>query len=320
MIKCWPQCPSIELNKQVAYLFSRTRYKFFGNLLNRTSNALYIDLLDNDHKNQLFSIVLIELEILILDIVELDLSINSIKLLNYKILYDITQKSLNRFLPKTIYNINLHNCHSSYLHMVFTEHRLLLEYVLIYFVYGTSEISHNIFVFDNRKTPIKHVSVLFENLIVQISNLVVCTVFESIGTLYNITSFIKNYSLCNSSYFSTRSIALFRNTLVFQTFIRLYIDQPRAIYSSRYKVWLIGSKGLVSKYIYISRLDDLSTLSKVQLVVLYLIELQDIIIPQIEKFVLALSKIVLYILINLLGNSAILCVRSVIVGINNIQK
>nr|YP_010904190.1 hypothetical protein REQ04_pgp186 [Catenella fusiformis]WCH57441.1 hypothetical protein [Catenella fusiformis] len=321
MIKFWPRYQSLELNKQVAYLFSHTRQKFLGNLLNKTNENLYIDLLDNNNKKQLFSIVLLELEILILDIVELDLNINNIKLLNYKILYDFIQKSLNRFLSKTVsYNITLKEFNSVYIHIVFAEHRLLLEYVLIYLIYGTSDISNNIFVFDDKNTPVKHVSVLFENLVIQVSDLVVCSILESLGSLYSIATFIKGCYLSNSSYFPVRSIALFRNTLIFQNFIRLYFGQPKAIYSSRYKVWLMSSSGLISKYIYTSRLDDLSTLSTIQLVILYLIELQDIIIPQIEKFLLMLSKIFMYILINLLGNSAILCIRSVIVSINNVQK
>lgn len=322
MIKFWPQYQSLELNKQVAYLFSNTRQKFFGNLLNNTNENLYLDLLDNNNKKQLFSVVLVELEILILDIVELDLSVNNINLLNYKILYDLVQKSLNRFLSKATcyHNIILKEPKPIYIQIVFAERRLLLEYVLVYLIYGSSSTLSKVFAFDDKNTPLKHVLVLFENLIVQISDLVVCTILESVGSLYNVASFIKNYSLSNSSYFSIRSIALLRNTLIFQNFMRLYFGQPRAIYGSRYKVWLISSNGLISKYIYTSRLNDLSNLSKLQLIILYLIEFQDIIIPQIEKLFLAFSKIFMYILINLLGNSVVLCIRSFIVVISSNQK
>nr|QVY57914.1 hypothetical protein [Betaphycus gelatinus] len=323
MIKYWPQDQSFELNKQVANLFSDTRQKFSYNLLNKTNDNLYLDLLDNFNKKKLFTIVLIELEIVLLDIIELNLSIEMIQLLSYKILYDILQKSVKRFSnkAKSIYkNIDSSNCKSNYLHITLSEYKLLLEYLLIYLVYGTSKIRKNIFVFDNNNTPNQHVSILFENLVIQISDLVICMIIESMQSLSKIISFIKNYALCNSSYISFRSIALFRNNLVLQNFIRFYINQPKAIYSSRYKVWLLSSHGLVSKYIYISRLDDISSLSTTQLLSLFLIEIQDLIIVKLEKFLLIVIKLFIYILTNLLSNSIIFCIRSIVVSINNISK
>nr|QVY58118.1 hypothetical protein [Eucheuma denticulatum] len=323
MIKYWPQNQSFELNKQVANLFSNTRQKFSYNLFNKTNDNLYLDLLDNLHKKQLFTIVLIEVEIVLLDIIELDVSIEMIQLLSYKILYDIIQKSVKRFYNKTesIYkNIDSTNCKSYYLQITLSEYKWLLECLLIYLIYGTSQIKKNIFVFDNTHTPSQHVSILFENLVIQISDLVICIIVESIQSLSNIIFFIRDYGLCNSSYVSFRSIALFRNNLILQNFIRFYINQPKAIYSSRYKVWLLSSDGLVSKYIYISRLEDISSLSTIQLVSLFLIEIQDLIIVKLEKFLLVLTKLFIYILINLLSNSIIFCIRSIVVSINNISK
>nr|QVY58322.1 hypothetical protein [Kappaphycus striatus] len=323
MIQYWPRHQSFELNKQVADLFSNTRQKFSYNLFNTTNDNLYLDLLDNFNKKQLFIIVLIELEIVLLDIIELDLSIEMIQLLSYKILHDIVQKSVKRFSRKadSIYkNIDLDNCKSNYLQIILSEYKLLLEYLLIYLIYGTSKIKKSIFVFDNNSTPNLHVSILFENLVIQISDLVICIIIESMQSLSNIIFFVKNYLLCNSSYISFRSIALFRNNLIVQNFIRFYISQPKAIYSSRYKVWLLSANGLVSKYIYISRLDDISSLSTIQLISLFLIEIQDLIIMKFEKFLLIVIKLFIYVLINLLSNSIIFCIRSIVVSINNISK
>nr|QCI06133.1 hypothetical protein [Dicranema revolutum] len=321
MIRYWPQDPGIELNTQVANLFVNTRQKLYGNLLNKTSCDLYIDLLDNNNTRKLFSIVLIELETLILDVIELDITIDNIKLLNYKILYDLIKKILNRFLFKEISsNIDFRSYNSSYIQMLFNEHRLLVEYILIYLIYGSSKINHDIFAFHYSNTPMNHVAILFENFIIQISDLVICILLESLGSLYSIVTFITNYSICNLTYSSIRSIALFRNKLIAQGFIRLYIIQPKTIYSSRYKVWLLSSNGLVTRYIHVFRLDDLFRLSTIQLVVLYLIEIQDLIIPQVEKFIFVIIKLCLFLLINFLGNSIIFFIRSTLMIIKKIKN
>ena len=100
----------------------------------------------------------------------------------------------------------------------------------------------------------------------------------------------------------------------------VYIQKPKEIYSSRYKVWLISSQGLVAKYIAITRLDDCTQLSNIQLVFILFLEIQDIIIPKIEKLLLILSKIIIYIFINFLGNSIIFCIRTILSGIYKINK
>ena len=322
MIIYWPHKQGVNLNSEVANLFFYTRQKFSNNLINHTSYNLYIYILDNSVRGQLFSIVLTELEILILDIVELDLSIQNIKLLNCKILYDLVQQSLKHFLLKLDDSADIAVKYKSrnYLDLILSDHKITLEYLLIYVIFGSSFISKQSFVFDELYTPREHVAVLLENLVIQISDLVVFTIFDNMQSLAKISSFIQKNSLCNTSYLSIRSLALFRNNLVIQKIIYLYIQKPKEIYSSRYKIWLISNKGLVCKYISVLRLEDLSKLSNIQLILVLFIEIQDILIPQIEKLLLIFSKVILYIFINFLGNSIIFCIRTILSGIHSINK
>lgn len=314
MIKYWPNKQGIDLNNEVAYLFFSTRQKFSYNLVNKANDILYIDLLDNKNRDKLFCVVLLELEILLLDITELDLSVKNIKILNYKILYDLIKKSLKHFISQmnSITYISLENKDSNYLQVILSEHKLLLENLLIYLVFGSSYIDYNMFVFDNINTPKQHVSILLENLIIQISDLVIFIIFDRLKSLSQISSFLKNNKLCNSSYVTIRSIACFRNNLILQNLKHLYFSQPKAVYSSRYKVWLISSSGLVSKYISIVRLDDLSNLLPIQSLFVFFIEIQDVLIPYTEKLLLILSKVTIYILINVLANSIIFCIRALV--------
>nr|YP_010199312.1 hypothetical protein LK036_pgp195 [Gracilariopsis tenuifrons]UAD89170.1 hypothetical protein [Gracilariopsis tenuifrons] len=324
MLKYWPCKQGMYLNHEVAHLFAYVKQKFNRNLSNQTNDSLYIDILNNSVKNKLFSIVLVELEILILDLIELNLSIKTIKRLNCKILYDLIQKSVAHFLVEFhIHNypiILIKGQKYSYLKIILIEYKWLLESLLIYLIFGSMYIDNNIFAFDSQHTPIKHVAILLENLVIQVSNLVTFMILENLKSLSNIVIFLKSNKLCNVSFISIRSLAVFRNSLICQNWIYLYLIQPKYIYSSRYKVWLISSKGLVTKKIYIHRLHDFIKLSRSKLILVALIELQDLIIPQLEKFLLIFIKLILYIFINVLGNGIVVFIRIIMLGIDNWLK
>nr|YP_009511377.1 hypothetical protein [Gracilariopsis mclachlanii]AXI97254.1 hypothetical protein [Gracilariopsis mclachlanii] len=324
MVKYWPCKQGMSLNHEVAHLFAYIKQKFNGSLSNRTNDNLYIDILNNSVKYRLFSIILVELEILILDLIELNLSIKTIKRLNYKILYDLIQKVVAHFLVEFHVNnypiILIKGQQYSYLQIILAEYKWLLESLLIYLVFGSMYIDDDIFVFDPKYTPVNHIAILLENLVIQVSNLVIFMILENLKSLSNIAIFLKNNQLCNVSYISIRSLAVFRNSLICQNWIYLYIIQPKYIYSSRYKVWLISSKGLVTKYIYVDRLDDFIKLSRPKLILVALIELQDLVIPQFEKFLLIFIKLILYILVNVFGNGIVIFIRIIRLVIDNWLK
>nr|QCI09016.1 hypothetical protein [Inkyuleea mariana] len=318
MKQYWPNEQGTKLNNEVANLFLKTKKKFQYNLSNKTNSYLYIDILNNSSKSHLFNITLKEIEILILDIVEIDLKIKHIQLLNQKILYNLIQKILKHFISILNYNshkvfkLDQYKISYNYLKIILLEHRLLLENLLIYLIFGSSIINQQTFVFNNINTPKEHVSILLENLIITASNLVIFILIENFQSLSKTAYFLIKYKLCNKNYLSNRSLALFKNYLIWQNLIYLYINQPKAIYSARYKIWLISSNGLIARYIYISRLDDFPKLSRIQLVFLFFIEAQDILIPQIEKICLILGRVILYISINVIVNSAIFLIRTLI--------
>lgn len=318
MIKYWPNKESIDLNHAVVNLFITTKKKFIYNLSNNTNYYLYIDLLNNTNKERLFRITLKELEKLILDIIQLNPNKNQLTKLSYKILFNITNKISKKFLylinqDNNIYlsKINNKNIYK-YNYLVAKENNLLINNLLIYFIFGASLIDDKLFIFNKLYTPHKHVQILFENFIIQTSNLTLYYIFHQSSSLSQIIKFIQNNQLSNYSYLSTRSIILFLNNLNWQNIIYKYINQPKAIYSSRYQVWLISNEGIITKYIYTYRLEDIKKMGYTKTFFLCCLEIKDILIPKIEKIIIIIGKYFLYILINLLGNIMILIIRAVI--------
>nr|QCI07806.1 hypothetical protein [Pleonosporium borreri] len=295
IVKYWPQKPSIELNYAVVDLFIKIRQKCTKNLTNNTNYYLYTDILDNNTKCRLFTIILNELEILLLDILELNLTIIDIQTLDYQILCNFIDKNLITFL----YDFNIHNNESLNLKKyaysnILLDKNLLIAPLLIYLLFGSYYIDDQLFIFNYKNTPKEHIIILFENFIIQSSNLIVYNIFNRIKSLPKIIYFFKKNHLCNINYLSTRSISLFLNQLTYQYLLYTYIYLPKAIYSSRYQVWIISSQGLIKKNIYVLRIQDLYNISKNKYIFLLIIEILDIIIPKIEKILLILGKILFY--------------------------
>ena len=291
----WPNKQSIDLNLAVANLFVQTHKKFSSKLFNKTTSYLPADILNIQIKKQLLLEILIELEILVLDIVELDLSVQQVKLLHSQILYSL----VNRIMQKFIYQIQIRNqtglanFSSSYSKLFFHEHSSVARSLIIYLVFGADNIENSLFPFCKLKTPCHHVKALFENLIIQISNIIAFNLLESCTSIKKISSLFIGKNLCNPEYRSIREISNFKNNVASYNWINLYINYPQDVYCSKYQIWLFSSKGIISKHIYMNRTSDYNKLSNLQLVSIIYLELQDFLLPRLNNFIILLGKLLI---------------------------
>lgn len=313
MIKYWPNQQGIHLNKAVINIFYYIDNKLLNNLTNNTKYFLYIDILNNHNRYEIMRLVLQEFKLLLLDLVELNLPLNDILNMKSQILLDLTEQVQKKFVQhQKIYLYRHYYNQSNYIKNTNLQQNFLLEYILIYFLFGSSFISYRSFPFNNLYTPQEHVQILLENFLIQLSNLIIFYFIDQIHELPYLQYLLQKYKLCNTNYFAIRSLAIFKNNLIFQNITEFYLEQPKTIYNSKYKVFLISSQGIITKYIFISRVNDLHKLSKIQLFLLLFFEIQDILIPKIENILLITTKIIFYTLLNLFGNSLIILARILI--------
>lgn len=322
MIIYWPNKQSLTLNLAVANLFIQTYKKFSLNLQNQTVKNLPIDILKNIIKKKLFEEILIELEILILDIIELNLNIQQIKELNNQILFNLINKVMKKFVNKLkIKEINNRiNFYSEYNKLFFHEHSTIIENLLIYLIFGSNKLNNQKFSFYKSKTPIYHVKCLLENSIIQISNLIIFNFLENYESIENISSFLITQNICNIKYKSIRDISNFRNNIISNNLINIYIYYPQNIYCNKYKIWLLSSKGLVYKYVYCNRTKEYVKLSNLQISSLIYLELQDFIIPKINNCIILLGRLMIYILIEIISKSFKIFLSKIIIKLNTIKK
>lgn len=308
MIRYWPNKQSIKLNHAVVDLFLDTENKLIYNLSNKTNYYLYIDILNNLNKTQLFYIILKEFKKLILDIVELNLNKENLQNLNKQILYVFIEAIYVSFS----YNIKTKYYYTSTI--IAREDDTLINNLLIYLIFGSSQIDNNLFLFDQMYTPYKHVQILFENFVIQMSNI---TIYNLINNLSNsssstINNLLKTNKICHKLYTSNRSVVFFLNNLRWQNLLSSYIFQPKCIYNERYQVWLISSRGIITKYIYATRMQEIKKLTKPKIFFLLWLEIKDIITPKIEKLLIQIGQYLVYFSINLLSNTIILIMRVII--------
>ncbi len=306
-IKYWPQTQGVELNMQVSELFRKLYLKFNYNLYNETSSILSIDILNAQTKREIFKIILLELEILVLDIIEADLNINDLQRLNKKMLIDLINKSTVNFYIGRLNSQHIAIQQQFFVphttNKVLCEHELLLQYLLNYLVFGSYIQESNSCGFIMPQIPVKHIEILLDNIVIQVAHIMFSEVIQSKQSVSNLLNFLISEKVCNNKYLSIRSIATFRNNLFWFEYIDFYIRHPKMIYNNRYEVWLFSNKGLQSQYIYANREKDLKSLCTTQIILVTLLELQDFIIPKFKSVILYFGTLNLNIFHNLITYS-----------------
>lgn len=315
----WPNKQSIALNLEVAKLFRQTYKKLSINLNNTTKQILPTDILDQYIKQKLLTSILIELEIIILDIVELNLKKEEIKSLFSKITYNLIYKIIKKIIYyekiKTINPSNEFNC--NYNQLFLEDNRCITENLFIYLIFGSNDIEHKIFTFDNEKTPKYHVKVLFENFIIQISNAVIFNFFINHKSLRKIYWILIEKNLCNKNYKSIRNISKFQNNLYSYNWFNKYIFFPQNVYCNQCKIWLFSSKGLIYRYIYSNRYSNYLKLSESQVSSIIYLEVQDYLIPKINYLIRLLGKLIIYLILDIIKRITQIILSQIIIKLNN---
>lgn len=297
MITYWPNRQSVDLNLAVSNLFAQAYQKLSFELSSKTNDYLAIDILSEQTKRQLLIELLTELEILIVDIIELNLSTKELKQLNDHILLHFLNTATRRLITKLqIQKTNFYiGFHLKYNQLFFQEHSCAFYILLAYLVFGSESILCYTFPFRNKKTPFYHVKALFENAIIQASNITAFNLIENSKSIQTIYSLIYNSKIAHSKYHSIRKISNFKNNLIGNSLINTYMHYPQSIYCGKYNICLLSSKGIIRKYIYLNRSYNYLELSNYQLGSVLYLEIQDFIIPRFNKLISLIGKLIIYV-------------------------
>ncbi|MBE9133860.1 DUF3685 domain-containing protein, partial [Tychonema sp. LEGE 07196] len=137
---------------------------------------------------------------------------------------------------------------------------------------------------------------LLENLAIQIASGVVQPLLNNFA---NIEEIKQNFY--DGKLISTREIERFRNNLSWRYRWDNYFVEPKAIFESRFWLFVLGDAGIKRIAIYAPRNRELAQLSGLQLVLTLLLEARDAIAPRVRAVISLLGAAVVYVLTQVIG-------------------
>jgi DNA-binding NarL/FixJ family response regulator len=301
--------------------FDVTLTKLQSGLSNLTGVVLEIDILAAEKKRDLLYTVLRKFEEILDELRFSQVIIEQLPEKRSLILQDLWQASLIDFFGK-YYTLTVGNQHFEVVRVLLSYAEVIQETILDKIPLVVELLGHQLFeaplVIDNvsypAQTPEARVrgEMLLQNLIIQVANAIIQPFLNEFSDIETIKQEFYDRHLMSS-----REIARFRNNLSWRYRISQVVLEPKAIFESRYDLFVMSSIGIKQTSIYASRRQELDRLRGIPLAVTLAYEMRDAIAPRLRAIVAWGGRGVVYVLTQVLGRAIGLVIRGVIQGIGN---
>lgn len=154
--------------------------------------------------------------------------------------------------------------------------------------------------------------ILLHHLILQIANAVLQVILNNFTEDDDIKGNLYHYQ-----YFSSRSIARFRNHLSWRYFRGKYWDEPQNIFDSQYHLFYFENHRILTTFIYNPRQQELNQLVGWQWWVTIVLEFRDAFTPRIQAFLSYIGQGIVYLLTQIVGRGLGLIVKGIVQGMGN---
>lgn len=306
-----------------AELFASCITKLQFPLENLTDVALEIDILRVEKKRELLYLVLQKIADALDEIRNSEVELTQLRELKNTLLIDIWQETITHFFGK-FYRIQLDNNNIEIVNL-FLQNAIniqteilnklpLVEELFSYLLFQSSLQIENVSYPAGSSEAKEHAEMLLENLLIQMANSVIQPLLDSLADVEVIKQ-----SFYDRKLISTREIARFRNNLSWKYRLRNYMTEPRAIFESRYELFVFAPRGIAKTSIYAPRGQELAKLSGIPLVVTLALEFRDAITPRLQSLLSFLGSGVVFILTQIIGRGIGLVARGIIQGIGSVS-
>jgi DNA-binding NarL/FixJ family response regulator len=301
--------------------FDITLARLQSGLSNLTGVGLEIDILAAEKKRDLLYTVLRKFEELLNELRFSQVTLDRLPQKRSQILQDLWQVSLINFLGK-YYTLPIGNQDFEVVNVLLSNAQTVQDSILDKIPFVVELLEHQLFasalLIDNVSYPAQtpeamaRVELLLQNLIIQVANAIVQPLLNKFSDVETIKQDFYDRHLMSS-----REIARFRNNLSWRYRVSQLVLEPKAIFESRYDLFVLSDTGIKQTSIYASRRQELDGLRGIPLVVTLAYEMRDAIAPRLRATVAWAGKGVVYVLTQVLGRAIGLVVRGVIQGIGN---
>lgn len=306
-----------------AALFASCITKLQLPLQNLTATPLEIDILREDKKRDLLYLVLQKVADILDEIQVLRVQINQLPELKNSLIIDAWQSTTTEYFGKfarvkvgknnlEIVSFLLQN--SAVVEAEIFQRIPLVEELFSYLLFQSDLHIDNTSYPAGGTEAMEYAEMLLENLLIQIANGVVQPLLNSLADVEEIKQGFYDRQLV-----STREIERFRNNLSWRYRLRNYINEPQAIFESRYELFVFAPRGIATISIYAPRGQELAQLSGIPLVITLAIEFRDAIAPRIQSLLSFIGSGVVFVLTQIIGRGLGLVARGILQGIGSVS-
>lgn len=293
----------------------------YSNIQNLTNIPLEIDIIQLDKRRDLLYIVRQKFEEMLEDLRLAQVTVEQLTQKRSRLLQDLWQVSLTDFFGK-YYTLPIGNQDLEIVNILLEDAVLVQSAILDKIPLGIELLANRLFdaplTIDNvaysAGTPetIERGEILLQNLIVQVANAVIQPLLNRFADREAIKQTFYDRSLISS-----REIARFRNNLSWKYRRWELVDEPIAIFESRYDLLVLRDMGIKKISIYSPRRQELEQLRGIRLAVTIAYEFRDAIAPRLRGIVAWVGKGFVYVLTQVLGRGIGLIVRGIIQGVGS---
>ena len=305
----------IDDDKIVAKVFKQVIAKISLGTVNKTNFFLEIDVLQPDKRQELLYLIVNTLGE-ILKIKPVNQEINPIILLKElweKCTIDFLLKNSqnNNFLETIDINLILEqefdDVQSNLLLSIY-----LLEDLLEYLLKEKSINIDNVLYRQESPEAINRAVIILENVLINIANGVMQVILNNFADLE-----IFKYYLYDELYRSSREIARFRNEISWRYRQEKYWENPRNIFESRYRFFVLNNGNIETLYLYASRVEELYQLEGLPWLTTIILESRDAIAPRLQSIFSLVGSSFVFVLTQVIGKGIGLIVKGVLQGIGS---
>lgn len=310
---------AIELRSE--NFFDATINKLKCGLENFTGVTMEIDILRDERKRELLYLILSKLDNVLDELRFSQVQPSRILSKRSLILQDLWQQATTDFFGR-YYTLQVGKRELDVVNSLLQDADIVQKQILDkiplfgefigYCLFQDSLIIDNVAYAYDTPEAIARAEALLENLVIEIANGVIQPLLNKFADVEVIKQNFYDRRLLSS-----REIARFRNNLSWKYRLEEYINEPTAMFESKYNLFVLNGSGIVKISIYAPRTAELEQLSGIQFAVTLILEIRDAIAPRLRSTVTFLGSGVVYLLTQVIGRGIGLIGRGIIQGIGN---
>jgi hypothetical protein len=302
--------------EKAANLFFKMYSKLNSSLLNNSNSLLGTDLLRDNIRRDLVQTVVQVVEEKFLEIGRKYESSSTYKINSKQTFLDLVKVSTENFILK-YYGVQL-NLNPSIFDKIYYIQTISEDSDILVSVTFLSLFNKQAQIFQSTFVPIYNFATdqilerFLDNLVIEISNCSMRIIANEFSLILDIRQ--KWYK---ANFLSLRNLERFKNNLAWQDRLYLYINRPKNLYNSEYKIWIIRSGAIYSRKIYANRLPEILKLNERSLLFINYLELQDFLLSRLNEVIFFISKGTKYFLSSVIGQTVGLIWRGIVESLKN---